>query len=137
MKKVAHGRGILTPRHPGARFVSSGGAGRGLPRGRSALSRQEVDRSQRERILWAMAETMAAKGYGATSVADVLRAAGVSRRTFYEQFASKADCFMSAFEEAADVVFGPAFEQDGTSGEPLERFAAVTRPSASRPPPRG
>ncbi len=103
------------------------GARRGLPRGRSALSRQEVDRSQRERILWAMAETMAEKGYGATSVADVLRAAGVSRKTFYEQFASKADCFMSAFEEAANVVFGPAFAQDSTAGEPLERFARGLR----------
>src|SRR3954468_1833991 len=47
-----------------------------------------------------MAGTMAEKGYVATSVADVLRAARVSRETFYEQFASKEDCFMSAFEEA-------------------------------------
>lgn len=75
-----------------------------LPRGRHGLTREEVVSSQRERILLAMAETMAAKGYAATSVADVLRAARVSRETFYEQFSSKADCFMSAFEAAVGIL---------------------------------
>ena len=40
-----------------------------------------------------MAQVMAEKGYVATTVADVLRAAKVSRETFYEQFESKEDCF--------------------------------------------
>lgn len=71
-----------------------------LPRGRHRLSRDEVVRSQRMRILRAMAETMAERGYAHTSVADVLRRARVSRETFYELFSSKEDCFMSAFEAA-------------------------------------
>ena len=44
---------------------------------------------------------MAEKGYVDTSVADVLRRARVSRETFYEQFGSKQDCFIAAFEQAA------------------------------------
>ena len=39
-----------------------------------------------------------------TSVADVLRAAGVSRETFYEQFTSKEDCFMAAYDAAVEVL---------------------------------
>jgi AcrR family transcriptional regulator len=71
-----------------------------LPRGRHRLSRDEVVGSQRMRILRAMAETMAERGYARTSVAEVLRRARVSRETFYEMFASKEDCFMGAFEAA-------------------------------------
>ncbi|MFL5846135.1 MAG: TetR/AcrR family transcriptional regulator [Solirubrobacteraceae bacterium] len=75
-----------------------------LPRGRHSLTREEVARSQRERLVRAMAEVMAEQGYARTSVADILRAAGVSRETFYQQFSSKEDCFMSAFEEAYGLI---------------------------------
>jgi AcrR family transcriptional regulator len=82
-----------------------------LPRGRHGLSRGQVEHSQRLRLMRAMAEEMAEKGYASTSVADVLRRARVSRETFYELFDSKEGCFMSAFEEAyvhiLDAVSGP------------------------------
>jgi len=45
-----------------------------------------------------MAQTVARRGYAATPVAEVLKAAGVSRRTFYEQFADKEDCFLAAYD---------------------------------------
>src|SRR3954466_2599731 len=77
-----------------------------LPRGRHGLTREEVVGSRRGRVFRAMAETMARKGYAATSVSEVLRTAGVSRETFYEQFASKEDCFMAAFEAAVGSVLG-------------------------------
>ncbi|ADB51586.1 transcriptional regulator, TetR family [Conexibacter woesei DSM 14684] len=54
--------------------------------------------TQRERLLDGMARTVAAQGYAATSVADVLREARVSRRTFYERFADKEDCFLAAYD---------------------------------------
>ena len=76
-----------------------------LPRGRHGLTRAEVERAQRARMLEAMADAVMTKGYTATSVADVLRGAGVSRETFYQQFGSKLDCFMSVFEEAASALF--------------------------------
>ncbi len=98
-----------------------------LPRGRHGLTRQQVVQSQRARIFRAMADTMADKGYAATSVADVLRAAKVSRETFYEQFDSKEDCFMSALEAATDVVLAQAFATRPTGGTPLERFDSGLR----------
>jgi AcrR family transcriptional regulator len=45
-----------------------------------------------------MATAVAARGYLATTVADVLAASGVSRRTFYEHFRDKEDCFVQACE---------------------------------------
>jgi AcrR family transcriptional regulator len=93
-----------------------------LPRGRHGLTREQVVQSQRARIFRAMADAMAEKGYAATSVADVLRAAKVSRETFYEQFESKEDCFMSALEAATDVVLAQAFATPPRGGSPLERF---------------
>jgi AcrR family transcriptional regulator len=55
-------------------------------------------RTQRERLLDGMAQTVTRRGYAATPVAEVLKAAGVSRRTFYEQFADKEDCFLAAYD---------------------------------------
>ncbi|MEV6428411.1 TetR/AcrR family transcriptional regulator [Nocardia sp. NPDC051463] len=75
---------------------------RQLPRGRHGLPREQVIASQRDRILDAMAEAMAENGYVGTSVAAVLKRAGVSRETFYEQFRSKEDCFEAAYERAVD-----------------------------------
>jgi AcrR family transcriptional regulator len=54
--------------------------------------------TQRDRLLHGMAQTVARRGYAATPVAEVLKAAGVSRRTFYEQFADKEDCFLAAYD---------------------------------------
>jgi AcrR family transcriptional regulator len=51
-----------------------------------------------------MADAMAAHGYVGTSVAAVLKLAGVSRETFYEQFRSKEDCFEAAYERAVELL---------------------------------
>ncbi|WP_040793854.1 TetR/AcrR family transcriptional regulator [Nocardia higoensis] len=78
------------------------GNARQLPRGRHGLPREQVIASQRDRILDAMADAMAAQGYVGTSVAAVLKRAGVSRETFYEQFRSKEDCFEAAHARAVE-----------------------------------
>jgi AcrR family transcriptional regulator len=59
--------------------------------------------TQRERLMDGMARTVASRGYAATSVADVLKVARISRRTFYEQFADKEDCFLAAYDEIATL----------------------------------
>lgn len=59
--------------------------------------------SQRERLLDAMAATVSRRGYATTSVADVLKAARISRRTFYEQFIDKEDCFLAAYDTIATL----------------------------------
>jgi len=60
-----------------------------------------VARNQRERILAAVAQVASTHGYGAMSVQDVVREAGVSRRTFYEQFKNKDHAFLAAYDEAS------------------------------------
>jgi AcrR family transcriptional regulator len=60
-----------------------------------------VARNQRERILAAVAQVASTRGYGAMSVQDVVREAGVSRRTFYEQFKNKDHAFLAAYDEAS------------------------------------
>jgi AcrR family transcriptional regulator len=58
--------------------------------------------SQRARVLDAMGIVVAERGYANATVADVVRAAGVSRSTFYEQFASKEACFLEAYRAGVD-----------------------------------
>jgi AcrR family transcriptional regulator len=72
-----------------------------LPPGPKLLSRDQVAQSQRRRLLAAMAEAVADKGYAKTSVADVIERAQVSRATFYQLFDNKDDCFRAAFEAFA------------------------------------
>jgi AcrR family transcriptional regulator len=52
-----------------------------------------------------MAESVAARGYAATSVERVIDAAGVSRGTFYEHFANRQDCLLAAQEAIAERLF--------------------------------
>lgn len=49
----------------------------------------------RARLLEGMARAVAAKGYADTTIADIVREASVSRRTFYENFADKAECLIA------------------------------------------
>lgn len=67
-----------------------------LPRGRSALQQSEAAARRRERILSAIARLVAEKGYAATSVADVVVVARVTRSAFYSHFANKQDAFLAA-----------------------------------------
>ena len=64
----------------------------------------------RERMLLAMTQAVAEKGYAATTVADVVRIAGVSRRTYYEQFGDKQDCFLEAYRAGAGLVMAELIE---------------------------
>jgi AcrR family transcriptional regulator len=89
-----------------------------LPRGRHGLSRDVVVNSQRSRMLRAMAEAMYELGYVRTPVAEIIRRAGVSRETFYQQFGSKQECFLAALNQTvsdlADVML-PGLETPGTT----------------------
>jgi AcrR family transcriptional regulator len=69
-----------------------------LPAGRADLVEPLIAHSQRERLLTAMAKACAAKGFGATTIADVCEPAGVSRATFYELFKDKEDCLQASME---------------------------------------
>jgi AcrR family transcriptional regulator len=75
-----------------------------LPAGRHGLPREFIAQNQRERIVTALVDTIAERGYNATTVANITKAASVSRRTFYEHFADKEACFLAAYEMVADHI---------------------------------
>jgi AcrR family transcriptional regulator len=71
---------------------------RGLPRGDQNVSRSFVIHSQRERVLDAVANLTAAKGYAELTVEDIAEDAAISLNAFYEHFADKEDAFLVAYE---------------------------------------
>ena len=74
-------------------------------------------RNQRQRILAAVAEATAARGYARMSVEDVVRGAGVSRRTFYELFPNKDAVFLEAYDQVANLLLaGVRAAYEGESG---------------------
>jgi AcrR family transcriptional regulator len=79
---------MANTRSRSARVVSSG-----TPSG-------QVSEIQRLRILAAMVEVAAERGCATVTVAHIVTRAGVSRRTFYELFASREECFLAAFDDA-------------------------------------
>jgi AcrR family transcriptional regulator len=68
-----------------------------LTGGRHGLTVEEVRASQRERIIRAMTAAVGEHGYHGVRVADVVWRAGVSRKTFYELFGGKDDCFCATY----------------------------------------
>ena len=105
---------------------STSNPGEGPTSGTQALPRAYLVRSQRERLLEAMLRVAAAKGYEATTVADVIEIAGVPQATFDAMFEDKAACFLEAYDAVFDVLIAhvaTAFE--AAAGEPWpERIAA-------------
>ncbi len=102
-------------------------AERPLPRGPHNLTRDDVLASQRERMIEAMAATVAGKGYGATTVGDVVARAGVSRKTFYEHFSDKEDCFLAAFDAGVDALLAAIVAAESDEPGWMERLRARVR----------
>ncbi len=78
--------------------------------------RGDVVNLQRARIISGMVEVVAERGVARSTVAHVVGRSGVSRRTFYELFNDREDCFLAAFDQAvehAEARVGAAFEDAG------------------------
>jgi AcrR family transcriptional regulator len=75
-----------------------------LPKGRHGLSREEVEASQRTRLLQATIELGTERGFASLTLTDIVGRAGVARVTFYEHFADKQQGILAAFDYAADRV---------------------------------
>jgi AcrR family transcriptional regulator len=95
-----------------------------LPRGRHAAPRAVVRETQRARMLDAMVHAVAEKGYAHVAVADVIQRAGVSRKTFYEQFANKEECFLAAYDAGVDQLLAAI---DGALAELTPNWLAAAR----------
>ena len=71
---------------------------------RPVLPREFVAVRKRRRIMDAMAELTAEQGYEATKIADLVRRAGVARKTLYDNFDGKEEVFLAAFDNAVEEV---------------------------------
>lgn len=99
-----------------------------LPPGRHRLGRSFVEANQRQRILDAVADVSSLAGYAAMSVEDIISVAGVSRRTFYDTFASKEDAFLAAL----DAVVGELLEEIQAVYETTNAFSDGVRDCLAR-----
>jgi len=102
----------------------------GLPRGRSSLPADEVRAAQRRRLLTATVAAVAAEGYHAITVADIVRGARVSKAAFYAHFRDKEDCFLATTAYGGnllvDAVIG-ATRSLPADAEPAETLRAACR----------
>lgn len=93
--------------------MSSYSTTRPLP-GEQRLSREFIARHQQARIIAALTQETAEKGYRAVTVAAIVKRAGVARKTFYENFGSKEECFLAAQEMAMATALERVVEAAGT-----------------------
>jgi len=66
---------------------------------RIPVEEESTETGFRRRLLDGMAVAVRENGYGEATVADIVRHAHTSRRTFYEHFSSKQDCFVALMTE--------------------------------------
>jgi AcrR family transcriptional regulator len=93
--------------------------------GGHALRREVVVHHQRERILVATADLIGDRGYRSVTVAQIVKAAGVSRLKFYEAFSSKQDAFLAALDAALSELAGRVVKACEAVGErPGDRMNA-------------
>ncbi len=67
----------------------------------SSTPAENATADYRSRLLEGMARALASNGYAGTTIADIVREASVSRRTFYEHFSTKAECLIALYEAAS------------------------------------
>lgn len=89
--------------------------------GAHPLRREVVTHHQRERMLTAVAELVAERGYRAVTVADIVKGAATARLKFYENFSSKQDCFFAAFDAALEEALRRVGEACEGAGEDFPR----------------
>src|SRR5215218_4079448 len=91
---------------------------------RPELPKEFVASHKRRRMMDAIAELTAEKGYEATRIADIVRRAGVARKTLYDNFDGKEELFLCAldgsFAEMKAAVAEACEEHEGSWGDSVE-----------------
>jgi AcrR family transcriptional regulator len=95
-----------------------------LAPGGHELRREVVLHHQRRRILDAVVELVAERGYRDVSVAAIIKRAGVAKLKFYELFSSKQDAFLAAVDAGLEEVVTTVTEACAPPVEPAERIEA-------------
>jgi AcrR family transcriptional regulator len=82
----------------------------------------------RARLTEGLAAAIAEKGYAAVTIADVVRVARVSKRTFYEHFPDKEACFLALYAETSEALLELISNAVATARGPWqERVGAAAR----------
>lgn len=87
------------------------------------------EQSQRQRIIDAMIESCAEKTYAATTIADIVKRASISRTTFYKRFPNKRACFNGALDfclETLQTAAAAAYDPSDPPPQALSKAAAAT-----------
>jgi AcrR family transcriptional regulator len=112
-----------------------------MPPGRHLIPRDFVTQNQRERMLLATAELVAERGYQKTTIELIAKTARVALSTFYEQFSSKEECFLAAFDETVagavgvfDELLDPeqAWEEQISAGIEIALEMVANEPARAR-----
>jgi AcrR family transcriptional regulator len=82
------------------------------------IQRRRSPEAHRRRAVAAMAEAVGEQGYAATTVEDILSRAGMSRRTFYELFRNREECFLATYDAALEEAMQRLASAHGGNGEP-------------------
>lgn len=98
-----------------------------LPRGPHGLARDVVLASQRGRLLSAFVKLAADRGVGPVTISEIVREAGTAKRTFYEHFRDKDDCFLQAFEVASELMVGTVIDTVAAEPDPVVRIERGAR----------
>ncbi|MEU5884652.1 TetR/AcrR family transcriptional regulator [Spirillospora sp. NPDC047279] len=77
---------------------------RGIKRGRHGLTPETVAEIQRDRLVDAFVEVVAEHGYPQATISRITRAAGVTKKAFYDHFADRDECFLTAYEQGTDLI---------------------------------
>lgn len=94
-----------------------------LPRGRAALTDAEVTESRRGRILQAVIEDVAERGYHQSTIATIIARAKVSRSSFYDAFTDKQDAFANAYIAVSQRALDQMWSEPHTAATSLEAGA--------------
>lgn len=95
-------------------------------------------RAQQQRILEAMAKSVAEKSTSATTIADIVGCASISRATFYKHFTNKRECFFATADSFLEELQGAAVvayarSEDSPAASVRDVIAAVLELLAAKP----
>jgi AcrR family transcriptional regulator len=96
-----------------------------LPPGPHRLTSEQVAADQRQRLIDAMLQLVGEDGYAATTVAEVIERAEVSRKTFYEHFEDRKSLLLAAFDASAPVALEEVRAASRRTGGPTRQTEAL------------
>jgi AcrR family transcriptional regulator len=87
---------------------------------------RQLPPDHRARLMDGMAAAFAKRSYSETTIADIVRHAGVSKRTFYEHFGAKEECLLALYVAASERVLAAIEAAVATARGLDQQIAAAT-----------